>query len=150
MFKPNISPVLLDQMKSHRLETTTLKTGEKVIVDPEHTTERVMLWVSFTVSNSSLIILIILVLSLNQHWGFHERTHHVYRKICWLVAILPLAFNLVSSVTRPAMVAQKQACSSPTRRKRSRKHLPCCGSLSQAWRLEARGSRWFLRTCQTF
>lgn len=34
-------------MKSHRLETTTTKKGEKVIVDPEHTTERVMLWVSF-------------------------------------------------------------------------------------------------------
>ncbi|CAG8960596.1 hypothetical protein HYFRA_00013420 [Hymenoscyphus fraxineus] len=44
MFKPNISPILLDQMKSHSLETKTLKTGEKVIVDPEHTTERVMLW----------------------------------------------------------------------------------------------------------
>ncbi|TVY44201.1 Peptide transporter, partial [Lachnellula occidentalis] len=44
MFKPNISPTLLDQMKSTKLETKTLKTGEKVIIDPEHTTERVMLW----------------------------------------------------------------------------------------------------------
>jgi hypothetical protein len=44
MFKPNISPTLLDQMKSQKLETQTLKSGEKVIVDPEHTTERVMLW----------------------------------------------------------------------------------------------------------
>ncbi|TVY58000.1 Peptide transporter PTR2 [Lachnellula cervina] len=44
MFKPNISPTLLDQMRSTKLETKTLKTGEKVIVDPEATTERVMLW----------------------------------------------------------------------------------------------------------
>ena len=44
MFKPNISPILLDQMKSTVPETQTLKSGEKVIVDPEATTERVMLW----------------------------------------------------------------------------------------------------------
>ncbi|KAG9229308.1 peptide transporter [Amylocarpus encephaloides] len=44
MFKPNISPTLLDQMKGNKLMTKVLKTGEKVLVDPEHTTERVMLW----------------------------------------------------------------------------------------------------------
>jgi len=44
MFKPNISPTLLDQMNNPVLETKVLKTGEKVIVDPEATTERVMLW----------------------------------------------------------------------------------------------------------
>ncbi|RDL29896.1 MFS general substrate transporter [Venustampulla echinocandica] len=44
MFKPNISPTLLDQMQSSRPETKVLKTGEKVIVDPEHTAERAMLW----------------------------------------------------------------------------------------------------------
>ncbi|KAF4624168.1 hypothetical protein G7Y89_g14006 [Cudoniella acicularis] len=44
MFKPNISPTLLDQMKDRELEIKVLKSGEKVIVDPEHTTERVMLW----------------------------------------------------------------------------------------------------------
>lgn len=44
MFKPCISPTLLDQMKDTTLQTKELKTGEKVIVDPEATTERVMLW----------------------------------------------------------------------------------------------------------
>ncbi|RFU23762.1 hypothetical protein B7463_g12576, partial [Scytalidium lignicola] len=44
MFKPCISPILLDQMKNKVAVTKTLKTGEKVIEDPEHTTERVMLW----------------------------------------------------------------------------------------------------------
>jgi dipeptide/tripeptide permease len=44
MFKPNISPTLLDQMKETAPVTKVLKSGEKVIVDPEATTERVMLW----------------------------------------------------------------------------------------------------------
>jgi dipeptide/tripeptide permease len=44
MFKPNISPVLLDQMPVTVPVTKTLKSGEKVIVDPDATTERVMLW----------------------------------------------------------------------------------------------------------
>ncbi|KAH8819462.1 peptide transporter-like protein [Xylogone sp. PMI_703] len=44
MFKPCISPILLDQMKNKVAVTKTLKSGEKVIEDPEHTTERVMLW----------------------------------------------------------------------------------------------------------
>lgn len=44
MFKPNVSPLLLDQMTSHVPKVKTLKTGERVIEDPEHSTERVMLW----------------------------------------------------------------------------------------------------------
>lgn len=44
MFKPNVSPLLLDQMTTHVPIVKTLKTGERVIEDPEHTTERVMLW----------------------------------------------------------------------------------------------------------
>jgi len=44
MFKPCISPILLDQMKDKVAVTKVLKSGEKVVVDPESTTERVMLW----------------------------------------------------------------------------------------------------------
>ncbi|WPH04307.1 Hypothetical protein R9X50_00719600 [Acrodontium crateriforme] len=44
MFKPNVTPILLDQMKSHVPRVIVLKTGERVIEDPEHSTERVMLW----------------------------------------------------------------------------------------------------------
>jgi dipeptide/tripeptide permease len=44
MFKPNISPMLLDQMPSTVPITKTLSSGEKVIEDPEATTERAMLW----------------------------------------------------------------------------------------------------------
>ncbi|KAM6476613.1 hypothetical protein HDV62DRAFT_242442 [Trichoderma sp. SZMC 28011] len=44
MFKPNVTPLLLDQMKSHVPKVKTLKSGERVIEDPEHSAERVMLW----------------------------------------------------------------------------------------------------------
>lgn len=44
MFKPNIAPTLLDQIKDTVPTTKVLPSGEKVIVDPEATTERVMLW----------------------------------------------------------------------------------------------------------
>lgn len=44
MFKPNVSPMLLDQLTSHVPIVVTRKNGERVIEDPEHSTERVMLW----------------------------------------------------------------------------------------------------------
>ncbi|KAB8295727.1 hypothetical protein EYC80_008552 [Monilinia laxa] len=44
MFKPNIAPTLLDQMPNAVPVKKTLASGEVVIVDPESTTERVVLW----------------------------------------------------------------------------------------------------------
>ncbi|KAI1331067.1 MFS general substrate transporter [Xylariaceae sp. FL0255] len=44
MFKPNVSPLLLDQITTTVPKVITLKSGERVIEDPEATTERVMLW----------------------------------------------------------------------------------------------------------
>ncbi|KAJ2971159.1 hypothetical protein NQ176_g7835 [Zarea fungicola] len=44
MFKPNVTPLLLDQMTNHVPIVKTLKSGERVIEDPEHTAERAMLW----------------------------------------------------------------------------------------------------------
>ncbi|KAL4913050.1 hypothetical protein BDW62DRAFT_220929 [Aspergillus aurantiobrunneus] len=44
MFKPNVSPLLLDQMPRDRAKTRLLSSGEKVVVDPEATSERAMLW----------------------------------------------------------------------------------------------------------
>ncbi|PPJ57966.1 hypothetical protein CBER1_09413 [Cercospora berteroae] len=44
MFKPNVSPLLLDQMTTRVPKVITAKNGERVIEDPESTTERVMLW----------------------------------------------------------------------------------------------------------
>ncbi|KAL2069386.1 hypothetical protein VTL71DRAFT_14065 [Oculimacula yallundae] len=44
MFKPCISPILLDQIEETKPTIKVLKSGERVIVDPESTTERVVLW----------------------------------------------------------------------------------------------------------
>lgn len=44
MFKPNVSPLLLDQMTTTVPKVVTSKKGERVIQDPEATTERVVLW----------------------------------------------------------------------------------------------------------
>lgn len=44
MFKPNVSPLLLDQITTNVPHVTATSKGEKVIQDPEATSERVMLW----------------------------------------------------------------------------------------------------------
>jgi dipeptide/tripeptide permease len=43
IFKPNIAPTILDQNRQQKQYTKVLKTGEKVIVDPELTATRTML-----------------------------------------------------------------------------------------------------------
>ncbi|KAI9043442.1 putative MFS peptide transporter [Aspergillus affinis] len=43
IFKPNIAPVVLDQNRHQKPYTKALKSGEKVIVDPELTSQRTML-----------------------------------------------------------------------------------------------------------
>ncbi|CRG92670.1 Peptide transporter PTR2 [Talaromyces islandicus] len=43
IFKPNIAPTILDQHRYQKPYTRVLKSGEKVIVDPETTTTRTML-----------------------------------------------------------------------------------------------------------
>ncbi|PWY66779.1 oligopeptide transporter [Aspergillus heteromorphus CBS 117.55] len=43
IFKPNIAPTVLDQYRHQKQYTKTLKSGEKVIVDPELTATRTML-----------------------------------------------------------------------------------------------------------
>jgi len=43
MFKPNIAPTVIDQYVHQREYTKVLKSGEKVIVDPEATIQRIML-----------------------------------------------------------------------------------------------------------
>jgi dipeptide/tripeptide permease len=44
MFKPNIAPLLLDQNPHIKAKIRVLKSGERVIVDPEASAERVMTW----------------------------------------------------------------------------------------------------------
>jgi dipeptide/tripeptide permease len=44
MFKPNISPTVLDQNPYPVKHVAVLKSGEKVIIDPEATSDKIMLW----------------------------------------------------------------------------------------------------------
>ncbi|KAK5130880.1 hypothetical protein LTR08_001601 [Meristemomyces frigidus] len=43
IFKPNIAPTVLDQYQHQRVYTKVLSSGEKVVVDPETTVQRIML-----------------------------------------------------------------------------------------------------------
>ncbi|KAI1331830.1 POT family protein [Xylariaceae sp. FL0255] len=43
IFKPNVSPMLIDQYKHQKEYTKVLKSGEKVLVDPESTINRICL-----------------------------------------------------------------------------------------------------------
>ncbi|KAI0125420.1 POT family protein [Xylariales sp. AK1849] len=43
LFKPNVAPTVIDQYKYQREYTKVLKTGEKVLVDPETTINHIML-----------------------------------------------------------------------------------------------------------
>lgn len=80
MFKPNISVTLLDQMPNQVQEVETLKTGERVIIDPEATTERVMLWFYLLVNVGGF---------LNVATSYTEKYVG-----WWLSFVLPLIFYL--------------------------------------------------------
>ena len=43
IFKPNVAPTLIDQYQHQRPYTRVIKSGEKVVVDPETTVQRIML-----------------------------------------------------------------------------------------------------------
>ena len=43
-FKPNISPLIVEQVKWHKLKVKTLESGERVIVDPSVTASRIYNW----------------------------------------------------------------------------------------------------------
>lgn len=43
IFKPNVSPLILDQNRHQQAHIRTLKSGERVVVDPEATVSRIML-----------------------------------------------------------------------------------------------------------
>ncbi len=87
MFKPNVTPLLLDQLRSHVPTVVTLKSGERVIQDPEHSAERVMLWFYLLINVGAFISL---------------ATSYSARYVGWwlaflipLILYLPLPFLLI-------------------------------------------------------
>ncbi|OAA72501.1 oligopeptide transporter [Cordyceps fumosorosea ARSEF 2679] len=70
-FKPNISCLIAEQLGDQRLIVKTLpKTGERVIVDPAITTERIYMWFYFFINVGALVGQITMVYA-EQHVGFY-------------------------------------------------------------------------------
>ncbi|EGX89514.1 oligopeptide transporter [Cordyceps militaris CM01] len=76
-FKPNVSCLIAEQLGDQRLYVKTLpKTGERVIVDPAITTERIYMWFYFFINVGALVGQITMVYA-EQYVGF------------WLSFVLP-------------------------------------------------------------
>ncbi|KGQ03803.1 putative peptide transporter ptr2 [Beauveria bassiana D1-5] len=70
-FKPNVSCLIIEQLGEQRLFVKTLpKTGERVIVDPAVTTEKIYMWFYFFINVGALVGQITMVYA-EQHVGFY-------------------------------------------------------------------------------
>lgn len=54
-FKPNVNPLIVEQLGEQYMQVKTLKSGERVIVDPAVTIERVYLWFYFCINVGALV-----------------------------------------------------------------------------------------------
>ncbi|KAI6782987.1 peptide transporter-like protein [Emericellopsis cladophorae] len=53
-FKPNVNPMIVEQLGEQHMHVKTLKSGERVIVDPAVTNERIYLWFYFSINVGAL------------------------------------------------------------------------------------------------
>ncbi|KAH7324874.1 oligopeptide transporter [Stachybotrys elegans] len=82
-FKANVSPLLAEQNEDTAMRVMTLKSGERVIVDPAITNTRVFLYFYFCINLGSLAGQISMVF-VEQHDGF------------WLAFLIPTIMFLIS------------------------------------------------------
>jgi POT family proton-dependent oligopeptide transporter len=68
-FKPNVNILIIEQLGELRMHTKTLKTGERVIVDPRVTVERIYLWFYFFINVGALVGQVTMVFA-EQYVGF--------------------------------------------------------------------------------
>lgn len=54
-FKPNINPLIVEQLGEQYMHVKTLKSGERVIVDPRVTIERIYNWFYFAINVGALV-----------------------------------------------------------------------------------------------
>jgi proton-dependent oligopeptide transporter, POT family len=54
-FKPNISPLIVEQLDLDHMKVRTLKTGERVIVDPAITINRIYNWFYLFINIGALV-----------------------------------------------------------------------------------------------
>ncbi len=69
-FKPNISPLIVEQLDVEHLRIRTLKTGERVIVDPAITINRVYNWFYWFINVGALVGQICMVYA-EKYVGFY-------------------------------------------------------------------------------
>ncbi|CAM1508353.1 Fc.00g052010.m01.CDS01 [Cosmosporella sp. VM-42] len=69
-FKPNISPMIVEQLGDQHLHVKTLKSGERVIVDPAVTIERIYMWFYFFINVGALVGQLTMVYA-EMHVGFY-------------------------------------------------------------------------------
>ena len=74
--KANVTPMCAEQYQNARPVLKTLKTGEKVVVDPELTVQKLFLWFYWTVNVGALSPLITV----------NVEAHHSF----WLAYLIPL------------------------------------------------------------
>jgi POT family proton-dependent oligopeptide transporter len=53
-FKPNVNPLIVEQLGEQHLHVKTLPSGERVLVDPAVTHERIYLWFYFAINTGAL------------------------------------------------------------------------------------------------
>ncbi|KAF5988098.1 proton-dependent oligopeptide transporter POT family [Fusarium coicis] len=54
-FKPNVNPLIVEQLGEQYMHVKTLKSGERVIVDPAVTIERVYMWFYWAINVGALV-----------------------------------------------------------------------------------------------
>ncbi|KAG5811893.1 hypothetical protein H9Q74_000584 [Fusarium xylarioides] len=54
-FKPNVNPLIVEQLGEQYMHVKTLKSGERVIVDPAVTIERVYMWFYWAINIGALV-----------------------------------------------------------------------------------------------
>lgn len=69
-FKPNINCLIVEQMGELPMHVKTIKSGERVIVDPGVTTERIFLWFYFCINVGALVGQVCMVYA-EQYVGFY-------------------------------------------------------------------------------
>lgn len=92
-FKPNVSPLYGEQLKDRTMRVKTLPSGERVIVDPAQTTQRMVSLFRSTGSLRSLrhllTDLVLVLLLLHQHRIDHwADLNGLRRALCWLLAFV--------------------------------------------------------------
>ncbi|KAG9255387.1 POT family-domain-containing protein [Emericellopsis atlantica] len=126
-FKPNVNPMIVEQLGEQHMHVKTLKSGERVIVDPAVTNERIYLWFYFSINVGALAGQVSMVW-VEKYVGF------------WLSYLLPTVMLCLC----PAIMIWG--------RKRYSRRPPSGSVLVPAWRtfILANKGRWSINPWRTY